>query len=182
MPRDMKGPKTRLNNTRPLGVKIIAVILFFESAVLFISAAAVCLWPNQSSSAVEPFVNRIPYFKNLPMADGRSMLVLTITLAFAVFATVKGLGIWFMQQWARWLILIDLTCRFGNLLWVAFLLDRRELIALVSNSDFSIGFVINLFVLILLLDPNTASAFGKQGHNTGRALRNSLKMPSTPPR
>lgn len=67
-----------------------------------------------------------------------------------------------MQSWVRILIILDLTCRFGDFFLIAGLQDRNWLDSLVSNPDFVVGFLINLCILIYLSDAGVKEAFERR--------------------
>ena len=143
-----------------MGIKIIAGILFCECVLLLVSIFVAYLLPDGKSGAIQIFLASIPYFKGMPIANRGPLAI--VALAFAIFAVVKGLGIWFMRPWARLLILLDLAGRFADALLLGLLLDQAKIRTILNDHDFVIGFLINLSVLIILLDPNTASAFEKR--------------------
>lgn len=146
-----------MQRDRPAGVKFVASILFIEAALLLTSATAIFQLSPQHSSAYVLFLEKIPYFRNGPLAADPWMAV--IALAVGTWSLAKGLGIWFMKQWARTLILIDLACRFSGFLPLIWISDRKDFGAFTSNPDFAIGFVINLLALLVLAESSTAKAF-----------------------
>lgn len=149
-----------MNEKRPTGIKIIAAILFADALILLTSAVATYSLSPKLVRQVNQFFSTIPYFKKLPLAiDPWSMVVAAF---LGVWAATKGLAVWFMQSWVRVLIVIDLTCRFGDFLLLAGLQDRKWLDSLVSNPDFIFAFVINLCILIYLSDASVKECFEKR--------------------
>ncbi len=146
-----------MRSERPIGIKVVAGVLFTNSAFLFSSAAAAIFLSDEYSMKYQLFLSSIPYFRNNPLAVTKPMLYLTIV--FALWALAKGLGIWFMWRWARILIVIDLASRFGSLFLGIAMIDKKQLSSLSSSSDFVIGVIINLAALVLLTDSATAQAF-----------------------
>lgn len=150
-----------MNQRRTFGIKILAGILFLDALILIVSAAAAYSLPEQTVSQINRFFGEMPYFKKLPLAvDPWSMLVAAF---LGIWAAIKGLGIWFMQSWARVLIVIDLTCRFGDFAVLAGLQDRKWLDSFLANPDFVVGFVVNLLILIYLSDAGVKEIFDKEG-------------------
>jgi hypothetical protein len=156
----VRCPGPDLSRARPLGIKIIAGVLFCECVLLLVSVFVAYLLPDGKSQSVQIFLASIPYFKSMPIANRGPFAI--AALAFATFAGIRGLGIWFMRPWARLLIMLDLTGRFTDTLLLMFLLDRARIHTILNDHDFVIGFLVNLCVLVILLDPNTARAFEKR--------------------
>jgi len=151
-----------LNTERPLGVKVVSGILFADAAFLLSSVAAAAFLTDESSMKYQGFLSSIPYFRNNPLAITKPLIY--VALAFAAWELAKGLGIWFMRQWARVLIIIDLLSRFGSLFMAVPIVSRKQFSSLASNADFVIGVVINLAALLLLMDSTTAQAFESRDH------------------
>jgi len=141
----------------PVGVKVVAGVLFIEAAILFTSAAAACVLSPQHASAYQFFLGRIPFLGKGPLAVDAWMMI--VALVVGMWQLAKGLGIWFMKQWARMLIIIDLLCRFSGFPLAVALLNRKDIGALASNPDFVIGFLTNLLALVVLSESSTARAF-----------------------
>jgi len=149
----------RIDSQRPLGVKIIAGVLFLESAILLLSAL-VSYYPSAAQLArLEDFCGTIPYFNRLPLAHDTPSLVFVVL--FGLWTGLKGMGIWLMWSWVRILILLDLAGRFGDFLLAASMIDHKELDGLLHNPDFIVGFILNLLVLIYLADSGVERGFDK---------------------
>ena len=78
-----------MDKRRPLGVKIIAGILFLDALILFSSAAASLLLPHQAVMQIEQFLYGIPYFRQLPIGDGMGLVVLDLMLDIG---SLEGVG------------------------------------------------------------------------------------------
>lgn len=142
---------------RPLGIKIIAGILFVESAILLSSALASYLLSPSQIAYVGQFFGSIPYFNKLPIATDTPSMILAALLG--LWAGIKGIGIWFMWGWVRMLILLDLAGRLGDFILAATMMDHKELIALTHSPDFVGSFLLNLAVLLYLADSGVEEEF-----------------------
>jgi hypothetical protein len=146
---------------RPLGVKLMAGVLFTEAAVLLASSGAAYIWPTQSHNAVASMLEHLPYFRNLEIADGGLTSSLPAIIAFVLgfWAALKGIALWLMKGWVRMLILIDLAGRFGDMFLFVGFSNPKEIMALASDPDFVIALAVNIVVLFYLFDPEVAKLF-----------------------
>jgi hypothetical protein len=145
--------------SRPLGIRVIAVILFLESAILLLSAFASLWLSGAQVEQIEAFFGTIPYFKRLPLANDTPSIV--FAGLWGTWAALKGLGIWFMWSWVRILILLDLAGRFGDFILATAIMDHKQQSELLHNPDFVVGFVVNLLVLLYLADSGVEREFEK---------------------
>ncbi len=140
-----------------LGLKIIAVILLVNSAILILFSVVCFSLPEQEARRVQGFFGSLPYFKNLPLEF--DPWTACVDFFLGCWGVLKGIGIWRMWHWVRMLVIIDLLFRMGDLLMFGALSDRATLIRLLSNPDFVINFTINLLVLLYLVDPGVKEAY-----------------------
>lgn len=142
----------------PLGIKLIASLFLLQSASWFIAAGAGYVWPAYRPRMNEFIVQRAPYLKDLRLFDSAYLF----TPLLAVFDAAKGLGLWFLQRWARLLIVLDLIYWLGGVgvaavtLWF---MERGRLQAIVSTPNFAIGFVLSVVILCYLFDPDVRRFF-----------------------
>ena len=81
---------------------------------------------------------------------------------FVLVDTVLGAGIWFLQSWARVIILIDLTWLFGRAAvgLMALLVVHPKVVHFRPLSPyFAINVLASLMMLGCLLDPDITHAF-----------------------
>ena len=149
-----------MNRQRTLGIKIVAMIFFIDSAILLICGLAQVFLSPDAFAGIVRFVGQVPYFKNLPIGPDPFNIILDVGLG--LWAAVKGVSVWLLKSWVRNLIIFDLTCRSGSFLFAAELMDRKSLHDLLSNPDFVVGAVINLCVLVYLLNAETERAFDRE--------------------
>jgi membrane protease YdiL (CAAX protease family) len=84
---------------------------------------------------------------------------------FVLVDTVLGAGIWFLQSWARIIILIDLTWLFGRAAvgLMALVVVHPKVVHFQSSSPyFAINVLVSLMMLSCLLDPDIEHAFQRR--------------------
>jgi hypothetical protein len=82
---------------------------------------------------------------------------------FALVDATLGTGIWFLQKWARIIVVIDLAWLYGRALIglpVAIALYRDNVHFQNPSVYFDINFVAGLMILAALCDPYVKQAFG----------------------
>lgn len=149
-------------NHRPLASQLIALYLWLKATALIACAITAYLRPSTQSTAngvIEGLVPMIMAWRE-PADD------IWLALLFALVDATLGTGIWFLQRWARTIIVIDLTWLFGRAA-----VGLLALVAIRPNGlhfrnpspYFSINLVASFFILGSLLDPDVMRAFGKRG-------------------
>ena len=141
------------------GLKIIAAVLFANSAILISYSVACFSLPEQEARRVQEFFRSLAYFRNLPLDFDPWTAFVDFLLG--LWGVLKGIGIWCTWRWVRMLVIIDLVFRMGDLVMFGALSDRATLTRFLSNPDFLINFMINLWVLIYLADPSVEKAFDR---------------------
>jgi hypothetical protein len=149
-------------NHKPLAVKLIAFYLWLKAAALILSAISAYLYPSVQSTANGVIEDLVPMI----MAWREPAHDIWLALLFALVDATLGIGIWFLQKWARIIIVIDLTWLFGRaavgLLMIA-AIHPNGLHFRNPSPYFSINIVASLFILCGLLDPDVMRVFGKRG-------------------
>jgi hypothetical protein len=151
---EAESPMTK---ERPLGIRVIAMILLLNGAILISFTLAFYVFPEQTFKQLQSLVRGIPYFRNLPLDSDPWTIV--SDFALGAWAVLKGIGIWRMWSWVRILIIIDLLGRAGDLLFFGAFSNQATLLHLLSNPDISINLAVNFLVLLYLLDPRVKEAF-----------------------
>jgi len=144
---------------RPLAVKLVAAYLCLKAIILCLCVAAVYLRPANRPSANRVIEDLVPIIMGLrePKAD------IWLALLFVFTDLVLGLGVWFLQNWARIVIVIDLTWLFGRAaagLLVLPLIPRSMLHLHAPSPYFAVNLAAGLLTLGCLLDPDIKGAFG----------------------
>jgi hypothetical protein len=146
-------------NHRPLAVQLIAFYLWLKAIVLTGCLIAAHLHPATQSTAngiIEGLV---------PMVTAWREPALDIWLAplFVLVDSTLGTGIWFLQGWARTIVVIDLTWLYSRAL-----LGIPATIALYHMGKvhfrnpsvyFGINLVAGIVILAALCDPDLKRAF-----------------------
>ena len=149
-------------NRRPLAVQLIALYLWLKSIALMICAIGAYLRPSTQSMANGVIEGLVPMI----MAWREPAHDIWLALLFALVDATLGIGIWFLQKWARIIIVIDLTWLFGRaavgLLMIA-AIHPNGLHFRNPSPYFSINIVASLFILSGLRNPDVIRVFGKRG-------------------
>lgn len=140
-----------------LGLRIIATILFVNSALLISFSVACFSLPEQEARRVQQFLSGLPYFRSLPLDFDPGTAFVDFFLG--LWGVLKGIGIWRMWRWVRLLVIVDLLFRLGGLVMFGALSDRVTLTRFLSNPDFLVNTLINVWVLVYLLDPIVKEAY-----------------------
>lgn len=125
-----------------------------------------CVVAAHFRPSVQPTANGI--IEDLvPMIMGLKEPEMDVWLAplFAVIDTVLGAGIWFLQSWARVLIIIDLTWLFGRAAvgLMALVVAHPKVVHFRPPSPyFGINVLVSLMMLGCLLDPDIKQAFQRR--------------------
>jgi hypothetical protein len=145
---------------RPLAVRLIAGYLLVKAAVLIACVAAVHFRPSVRSTANEVIEGLIPMI----MAWREPAHDIWLAPIFALADATLGVGIWFLQKWARTLVVIDLAWLYGRALVglpVTLALYYRDKVHFQNPSVyFDINFVAGIVMLAALCDPDMKRAFG----------------------
>jgi hypothetical protein len=145
---------------RPLAVKLIAAYLGLKAVVLTLCAAGAHLWPSKHAAANGVIEDLVPMIAEL--RDAR--LDLWLAPLFALTDMVLGLGVWFLQNWARIIIIIDLSWLFGRaaagLLLLPAFAQAYKLHPRAPSPWVAVNLVAGLVTLGCLLDPDLRRAFG----------------------
>jgi hypothetical protein len=146
---------------RPFAVRAIAAYLWLKATVLIVCVVAVHFRPS-----VQPIANGI-IEALVPMIMGLKEPQIDIWLVplFVLVDTILGAGIWFLQSWARTIILIDLTWLFGRAAvgLMALVVVHPKVVHFQSPSPyFAINVLVSLMMLSCLLDPDIEHAFERR--------------------
>jgi hypothetical protein len=151
--------RTAEMNHRPLAVRLIALYLWLEAAALAVCVISVHLHPSVQSSANGIIEGLAPLIMALKEPE---MDVWLAPLFALVFATL-GTGVWFLQKWARAVIVVNLALLYGGAL-----LGLPVTLALYSKDEvffknpsvyFDINLVAGIMILAALCDPDVKRAF-----------------------
>jgi hypothetical protein len=159
--RGTRRPEKTEMTHRPFAIRLIAAYLLLKATVLVMCILAVHFRPS-----VQPTANGI--IEDLvPMIMGLKDPEMDIWLAplFVVVDTVLGAGIWFLQSWARVIIVIDLTWLFGRAAvgLLALAVAHPKVVQFRPPSPyFAINVLVSLMMLGCLLDPDIKDAFQRR--------------------
>lgn len=143
---------------RPLAVKFIAAYLLLKAAALSLCVIVARLHPSTHPAANGIIEDLVPMLLGIhePSADFWWAPV------FVAVDVALGVGIWFLQSWARTIIVIDLTWLFGRVtvgLLALAAIHPKGLHFRNPSPYFSINLVASLIILACLVDPDTRRAF-----------------------
>jgi TRAP-type C4-dicarboxylate transport system permease small subunit len=91
-----------------------------------------------------------------------SVIVICASL-FSLLRLAVGLGIWFLERWARTIIILDLSwafCRAAVGLAISISFDHKLPPLPSSPLYLAMDIVISGFILVYLFDPDVRRAFG----------------------
>jgi hypothetical protein len=143
---------------RPLPLKLVAAYLWLKAAALSLCVIAAYLHPSVRPAANGIIEALVPMLLGIhdPSAD------FWVAPIFVAVDVALGVGIWFLQGWARTVIVIDLTWLFGRAAVGLFALAAVHPKGLQFHNPpvyFSINLVASLMMLVCLVDPDTRRAF-----------------------
>ncbi|MGO9324693.1 MAG: hypothetical protein ACLP07_09040 [Terracidiphilus sp.] len=146
---------------QPFAVRLIAAYLWLKAVVLIVCVLTAHFHPSVQSVANGVIEDLVPMIMGLrePAAD------IWLAPLFAMVDTVLGAGIWFLQSWARIIIVIDLTwlfCRAAVGLLALIAIHPKVLHFRVLSPYFAINVVVSLVMLGCLLDPDIKRAFQRR--------------------
>jgi hypothetical protein len=146
-------------NHRPLAVRLIALYLWLKAAALAACATAAYLHPSTQSAArgiIEDLVPMISAWRE-PAHD------IWLAPLFVLVDTTLGTGVWFLQKWARTIVVIDLAWLYGRALLglpLALALYHQDKAHFQNPSVyFDINILAGIFILAALCDPDVKRAF-----------------------
>ena len=154
--------KTAVANNRPLAVRLIAFYLWLKAAVLAACTIAAHLDPSTHDKVSLIIIGMVPMI----MALKSEILPIWLAPVFVLVDTTLATGIWFLQKWARTIIIIDLVWLYGRALLgltvaLAYYSFHRAKIQPVNLPvSFEINIVVGIMILAALCDPRVKSAFG----------------------
>ncbi len=146
-------------NHRPLAVRLIAFYLLLKATVLTVCVIAARLRPSTQSTANE-------------IIEGLCLMIMAwrepahdVWLApiFVLGNATLGIGIWFLQKWARTIVVIDLAWLYGRALVglpVALVFHRDGGHFQNPSVYFDINIAVGIVILAALFDPDVERAFG----------------------
>jgi hypothetical protein len=139
-------------NSRPLAVGLVALYLCLKAAALTVCVIAVHLQPSTQSTANRVIEGLVPFI--MATHDIWSAPL------FALVDATLGIGIWFLQKWARTIVVIDLAWLYGRAL-----VGLPVVLAAGGHSQnpsmyFDINIVAGIMMLAALCDPDVKRAFG----------------------
>ncbi len=143
-------------NSRPLVLWLVALYLCLKAAALTVCVIAVHL-----QSSTQPTANRvIEGLVPLIMAWREPAHDIWLAPLFALVDATLGIGIWFLQKWARTIVVIDLAWLFGRAI-----VGLPMVLAFGGHSQnpsvyFDINIVAGILMLAALCDPDVKRAFG----------------------
>lgn len=146
---------------QPIAVRLIAAYLWLKAAVLVMCVVAAHFRPS-----VQPKANGI--IEDLvPMIMGLKVPEIDIWLApiFVLVDVALGAGVWFLQSWARVIVVIDLTwlfCRAAVGLMALAIIRPEMAHSQAPSPYFAINVLASLVMLGCLLDPDIQSAFRRR--------------------
>lgn len=146
---------------RPFAVRLIATYLWLKAIVLIICVIAVHHHPSVQSAANGVIEDLVPMIMALrePKDD------IWLAPLFAMVDAALGTGIWFLQRWARVVIVIDLTWLFTRVAigLVALVAIHPKVLHLRTPSPYLvINITASLMILGCLLDPDIKHAFQRR--------------------
>ena len=143
---------------RPIAVRLIATYLWLKATVLIVCVVSMHFRPS-----VQPTANGI--IEDLvPMIMGLKEPEMNIWLAplFVVIDGVLGAGIWFLQRWARVVIVIDLSWLFVRAavgLMALVILHPKGIQFRAPSPYFEVNILVSFMMLSWLLDPDIRHVF-----------------------
>ena len=149
-------------NHRPLPVKLISLYLWLKAAALTACTIAVHLAPSTQTMANGIIEGLVPTI----MALKSHTLTIWLAPIFVLVDTTLATGIWFLQKWARIVVVIDLTWLYGRALFglpvaLAFYFSHKAKFHSINlPASFEINIVAGILILAALCDPDVKRAFG----------------------
>ena len=145
---------------RPIAVLLIAFYLWLKAIVLTGCVITVHFNPSTQFTAnriIEGLVPVIMAYREPPWDIWLAPVFISVDATLAT-------GIWFLQKWARTVVVLDLAWLYGRALIglpIALALYRRGEVHYQSPSAyFQINLVAGIVMLAALLDPDVKRAFG----------------------
>lgn len=149
---------------RPIAIRFISAYLLLKAATLAFCFASVHYWPKtkwQMKQIIESIVPTIAAVQRGHQDD--FLLDVWLAPVFVVIDSALGLGIWFLQRWARTLVVIDLTWLYGRALVGLIIVATvyRDSVRFVHPTIyFEINLLAGIIMLAALVDPDVKRAFG----------------------
>jgi hypothetical protein len=151
--------------SRPFAVQLIAAYLWLKAIVLIVCAVAARLHPSVRLTANEIIEGLVPMIMAWAGAAHDTEYDIWMAPLFAVVDATLGTGIWFLQKWARTIVVVDLAWLYGRALLglpiaLAFYSSHKDKVHPANLSVyFGINILAGLFILAALCDPDVRRAF-----------------------
>jgi|HubBroStandDraft_4_1064222.scaffolds.fasta_scaffold62322_3 hypothetical protein len=148
---------------RPFGIKLIAAYFWIKGSILLLAGLTAHMRPDVGARANTLIFHLAPSIQQLQQVPVPNSYIAWAGVLFAVAEVVKGLGIWFLQKWARTFIVVTIVLSLGDAMAAAAFLwgmDRPMLMSIVGTPYFPAGLLLSFFILYYLLDPDVKAAFG----------------------
>jgi hypothetical protein len=143
---------------RPLAVWLIAAYLWLKATVLMVCAVAVHFRPSTRPTANGVIEGLVPMI----MAWEEPEHDIWLAPLFVLVDATLGTGIWFLQKWARTIVVIDLAWLYGRALVglpMALAYHRDKVQFQSPPIYFDVNIAAGLFILAALCDPDVRRAF-----------------------
>lgn len=149
---------------RPTGVTILAMFLILNAVMLALHAAVLYSHPNIGAGFTNSYLKHI-----FPIDRYDAVSILWGSIVGSIILLVIGGGLWFLQDNARWGVLLVTGIPLGRGLIAAvttLLMDRSHF-----SRNFPDGFwirtLINGLIVLYLVRPDVRNAFGPPDRYTG---------------
>ena len=145
----------RLTALRLLGAYFVA-----KAAALLFAAKLVYDVPEFRDQALNFAFHLAPIIA----LRGNEDLRVPLAVCCAAFALVEGIGLWCRQNWARVVILVDISYYFARAALGLFLLsniDRTAFLQISKSPWTALAITERLVACMFLLDPDTSRVFKK---------------------
>jgi hypothetical protein len=149
-------------SNRPFAVRIIAFYLWLKAAVLAACTVAAHLAPSTHDKASLIIIGLVPMI----MALKSETLPIWLAPVFVLVDATLGSGVWFLQKWARTIVVVDLAWLYGRALLALpvalayYSFHRAKIQPINLPVSFEINIVAGIFILAALCDPDVKRAFG----------------------
>ena len=144
---------------RPFAVQLIAAYLWLKATVLIACVVVVHFRPSTRPIANGVIEGLVPMI----MAWGEPAHDIWLAPLFILVDATLGSGVWFLQKWARTIVVVDLIWLYGRALLgmpvvLAFHRDKPHIQSLPVS--FEINLAAGIVILAALCDPDVKRAFG----------------------
>jgi hypothetical protein len=145
---------------RPLGVKLIAAYLCLRASALSLAVTFAHLRPELRPVANEFISNLVPFIKRFDPTLGVALAPL-----FALLDVVTGVGVWFLQKWARTIVFLNASYAVWRVvigLAVLMAFDRKMLSSITWSPYFLFWIASNAVMFGYFYDPGVKRIFGEK--------------------